>query len=320
MALDPARVEEPGRSSDAKSALNTTRIELAPVAPLELKPDWGERLVAIGTLLSVMVLGVGLWITNVFNRQQIDIALQSQITDRFTKSVEQLGQPGQSKTEVRIGGIYALERIMRDSTDDQPAVAEVLSAFIRDHANLQTPDPPKLVLSKGKDWAEYYVPDQSADIQAALSVLARRDLNADRPGFRLDLHATRLRGTNLIGAHLRNANLQNIDWDMVKLPGADLSGADLRGAKLTVADFTNANLAGANVTEAELNVLTLDGANLTETDLEETKLLNVDFSKARGMTSDQFKCAHLDINTTLPAGLVRPPNRPLEADIPECEK
>jgi Pentapeptide repeats (8 copies) len=33
--------------------------------------------------------------------------------------------------KIRLGGIYALERIARDSPRDQPTVVEVLSAFIR---------------------------------------------------------------------------------------------------------------------------------------------------------------------------------------------
>jgi hypothetical protein len=38
---------------------------------------------------------------------------------------------------VRIGGIYALERIARDSAIDHPTVMEVLAAFIREHSQEQ---------------------------------------------------------------------------------------------------------------------------------------------------------------------------------------
>src|SRR4051794_25603678 len=37
---------------------------------------------------------------------------EGQITDRFSKAVEQLGN---DKVEIRLGGIYALERVARDS-------------------------------------------------------------------------------------------------------------------------------------------------------------------------------------------------------------
>ncbi|MGH3218423.1 MAG: hypothetical protein ACRDPY_06785 [Streptosporangiaceae bacterium] len=39
------------------------------------------------------------------------------MTDRYTKAIEQLGH---DKLDVRIGGIYALERIARDSAKGHP--------------------------------------------------------------------------------------------------------------------------------------------------------------------------------------------------------
>ena len=35
---------------------------------------------------------------------------------------------------MRIGGIYALERVARDSEQDHPIVMEVLTAFIREYS------------------------------------------------------------------------------------------------------------------------------------------------------------------------------------------
>jgi hypothetical protein len=48
--------------------------------------------------------------------------------------VEQLDQPGPEKAGVRLGAVYLLERIMRDSRDDQPTVVDVLAVFVRLHA------------------------------------------------------------------------------------------------------------------------------------------------------------------------------------------
>src|SRR5580692_4971184 len=50
--------------------------------------------------------------------QQLELALSSQMTDRFTKAIDQLGSPNKA---VRIGGIFALERIARDSLRDRSA-------------------------------------------------------------------------------------------------------------------------------------------------------------------------------------------------------
>jgi hypothetical protein len=53
------------------------------------------------------------------------------ITDRLTHAIDQLGN---DKVDVRIGGIYALERLAKDSASDWPAIGEILAAFIRAHA------------------------------------------------------------------------------------------------------------------------------------------------------------------------------------------
>jgi len=71
-----------------------------------------------------------------WQRRTHELTEQGQITDRYTKAVEQLGS---DKLDVRIGGIYALERIARDSVKDHPTVMEVLTAFIREHSREQWP-------------------------------------------------------------------------------------------------------------------------------------------------------------------------------------
>ncbi|WP_371621563.1 hypothetical protein OG245_00620 [Streptomyces sp. NBC_01116] len=62
---------------------------------------------------------------------------EGQITDRYTAAV---GNLGEDKMDVRLGGIYALERIMQDSRRDQPtdeieaarqADASISSALLR---------------------------------------------------------------------------------------------------------------------------------------------------------------------------------------------
>jgi hypothetical protein len=60
---------------------------------------------------------------------------EGQITDRYMRAVDQLGS---ASRDVRIGGIYALERIARASREDHSTIMEVLSAFIREHCPLMT--------------------------------------------------------------------------------------------------------------------------------------------------------------------------------------
>ena len=61
-----------------------------------------------------------------WQRRTYELTEQGQVTDRYTKAIEQLGS---KELDVRIGGIYALERIARDSARDHPIPALVL-AFV----------------------------------------------------------------------------------------------------------------------------------------------------------------------------------------------
>jgi hypothetical protein len=190
---------------------------------------------------------------------------QGQITDRYTKAIEQLGS---DKLDVRLGGIYALERIPADSPRDHPTVVEVLSAFVREHG--QPPTSPTGALLSVKP---------TTDVQAALDVLGRLP---QRSGVsRGDLSAA------LVAfAGLRRANLSGAVLIQADLSGAVLEGADLSGARLYEADLSGAHLEGADLSGA-----VLDG---------------VDLQKAYGLTQAQLNTARGDANTQLPDGLRRP--------------
>ncbi|GHG63087.1 hypothetical protein GCM10018779_32330 [Streptomyces griseocarneus] len=56
---------------------------------------------------------------------------EGQVTDRYTKAISQIAS---DKPVEQLGGIYALERIMRDSAKDHVTIVEVLAAFVREHA------------------------------------------------------------------------------------------------------------------------------------------------------------------------------------------
>jgi hypothetical protein len=86
----------------------------------------------------------------VVSQRTLALTEQGQVTDRYTKAIEQLGS---DKLDVPIGGIYALERIARDSARDHSTVMEVLSTFVREHSAEKSPGPlsgiPKVLLVSG---------------------------------------------------------------------------------------------------------------------------------------------------------------------------
>jgi hypothetical protein len=62
----------------------------------------------------LLTLGAGLFAFGalVYTARNYSLSREGQVTDRYTKAVKQLGD---KKVDVRLGGIYALERIARDS-------------------------------------------------------------------------------------------------------------------------------------------------------------------------------------------------------------
>lgn len=106
------------------------------VPPLlyEYVPDLNQRAAAEASTRTGLIAGlVGLAALGglVLTARTYRLTQQGQITDRYTKAIEQLGA---EKLEVRLGGIYALERIAVDSKRDHPTIVEVLSAFVRERA------------------------------------------------------------------------------------------------------------------------------------------------------------------------------------------
>ena len=73
---------------------------------------------------------------------QVHISREGQITERFTRAVDQVGS---KKVDVRIGGIYALERIAKNSPADRTSIQYLLGAFVRNHASwpVGAPDGPQ---------------------------------------------------------------------------------------------------------------------------------------------------------------------------------
>jgi hypothetical protein len=93
MRTMPARIPSPSSRRLRTSVSQTRRIELVPpagITRLDIRPDWSQRLTAIGTLFAVIVGFGTLYFTNNANRDQTYLIAQGQITDRFTKAVEQL--------------------------------------------------------------------------------------------------------------------------------------------------------------------------------------------------------------------------------------
>jgi Pentapeptide repeats (8 copies) len=200
-------------------------------------------------------------------RQQLEVAGQQQATDRLAQALDQLGS---EQLDVRLGGIYGLERIAARSAaeataaggaytapgqgdppppgwwaaQDRIQIFEVLSAYVRTTSHRPPIGPTTWTAS---------LQVRQPDVHAAVAVLARRTVLAGDPPLDLAgslLPAARLSSARLAGADLRGADLRGTSLQQAQLAGANLEQAQLCGAQLQGADLAGAKLAGAQATVA----------------------------------------------------------------------
>ena len=258
---------------------------------------------AVGALFLVKVALQQAQTARERHREQTKADRDRRITESFSTATEQLGN---DKAEVRLGGIYTLERISRESADDYWTVMETLCAFVRARACRSEPE-----TTSSETMARFYETsletktriEPPTDIAAVLAVIVRRSKENQererREQLRLDLRATDLRNANLYGANLRSA---------------DLGGANLRGADLYKADLSEADLNGADLFGAYLNKADLNGATLIGTTLSGANVSEADLSNAQNLATDQLAKAIGDAKTRLPDGLARPAHWDSEPD------
>lgn len=213
-----------------------------------------------------------------------DLAESRLITDRFSKAIEQLGS---EKLAVRLGAIYALERIAHDSHRDHWTIMEVLTSFILEKSHRKPVTEEKIRSKAYELWQENSKHTDkenwdnairvleaqvvTQDIQAALTVIGRRDKRQDPPDNRLDLSGAFLGGANLSEANLMKANLI-----YVNLGGANLSKANLGEANLGFADLSETNLGEATLNDANLYQADLYNADLSRAHLNRAQLIEAE--------------------------------------------
>jgi pentapeptide repeat protein len=199
---------------------------VAPEKPGERK----DLVLAVAQILGGTALLSGLY----FTWRTLQVNREGQITDRFTRAIDQLGkvEDGQKLFEIRVGGIYALERIARESEKDYWPIMEILTAYVRQNAPLPpeagqertqdaTDEQRAMEGPRGKsEITEPSAPDP--DIQAIITILRRRKrYYMHEEPEPLDLSQTNLSVADLTGADLFRADLSEADLIQEQLDQAE---------------------------------------------------------------------------------------------------
>jgi uncharacterized protein YjbI with pentapeptide repeats len=280
-------------------------------------------------------------------QRQANTAEQGLITDRITKAVAGLGTEKSSKRqrrntkgklvyvdgpdgepdlkqpifeevsepnlEVRIGAIYALERISQDSPRDHVQIMEILCAYIRENAPGSEAEEgpiaewkrltenteagpgmtPTQVAEAKKNADADRIPDRQTvqrwvatlkprtDIQVAAQVIGRRtgaQVMRERADTRHGEDGYRL---DLRGANLQGVDLSHLDLRKALLHGARMEGANLGGARMEGANLRLARMERANLGEARLEEANFGEARMERTYLSEAWMKGANFGGAR---------------------------------------
>ncbi|HEX8984388.1 MAG TPA: pentapeptide repeat-containing protein [Bryobacteraceae bacterium] len=249
--------------------------------------DPKDRLAAETNILTTVaqIVGGALVLAGLyFTSRTVRISQEGQITERFNKAIEHFGS---DKLEIRLGGIYALARIARDSRKDHWPVMQVLCAFVRDRTANGCPIRP------------------AADVQAVLTVIGQRNQDWESEEQSLDLNGAHLAGADFRYARLDRAGFSGADLSRADFWGASLRhaefvGCDLTEARLREADLESANLTAARLDNATVRNSSIRGASLLGASLEGTSLLGADLRGSLYTTRQQFASAIVGEDTHLP--------------------
>jgi hypothetical protein len=255
--------------------------------------NWSNVVSSLAAFATVLVAIAALMSTNAANLAQQRITERGQLSDRFSRAVEQVGS---DKLSIRLGGIFSMERLMRDARPEQPTIVRILAQFVRDRA------PVRPGAGAGRSARSYGV---AADVQAALTALVHRP-DTTGSGGRLDLRAADLSGADLSGGDLSRAVLADADISHADLSRARLVGADLINTGLGGTNLANADLSGARLMGADISQANLSGARLQDADLAEATLSGADLRTAKDLTVGQLAAGRSDASTKLPDGIAPP--------------
>jgi hypothetical protein len=246
-----------------------------------ISADEGSLRLAILWSLGGVIASVTLWFTYKKHRLEQD----ADWTGRYTEAISQLASEFES---VRTGGLYALERIARDSPRDRTMISRVVASYIKFPSHEGTfPKPP----------------DGSTPISPTVYVAC--EVLSDVTRLEPLRHVLSFKGVYLAGANFKDANLNGVDFtDSIlrnaSFAGASLGGADFYGANVVHVDFIGADLRKtvffkANLNKAMFHNAKLEGARFFRRGVNQASATNWDSGSLNSAAS-------WDIATVWPKG------------------
>jgi hypothetical protein len=275
-----------------------------------------------------------------FTARNVLAAEQTRWTKTFSDSIGQLGvadADGQPVTSVRVGAIYSLERLSRDSPNDAKIICNVLLQYIQARATIiedvTSPNNPKalypldceaalIVLGEIRGRVSIKRDDRLMLVDAFLPnlVLTGRRLG----GFhfkRVVLSGSRLDGcrsfglviedSTIEGCSFAESNLSAIELNLCRGQGVSFSSAVVRKSRflsstLRESDFTYARLVNAELADSDFTGSDFSNCDMRSAIISNCIMDNVRFDNAN-LDRVDFRTATGITAQDIAAASVKPP-------------
>ena len=230
----------------------------------------------------VVAIVLAVWRSSIAKRQA-DTAEHGLLNERYQRGAEMIGSDVLS---VRLGGIYALQRLAEEHPEQYHVqIMKLLCAFLR-HPTRDGSGEAKQVAINPESGHDDRRDDSHAfareDVYIATQIIRARNQRKRRleeqAGYALDLHGADLRRSDIRDAHLSRSDLR-----LARLSGAQLIDADLSGAQLQHADLSSPLGATRMDTVDPTDLKNIDLTDITRLDgsvLSDVEALGADFSSA----------------------------------------
>ena len=205
----------------------------------------------------IIAITLAVW-RSIVATHQAATAQQGLLNERYQKGAEMLGS---NVLSVRLGGIYALERLASKYPEQYHIqIMKLFCAFARFPTKDQSLESGQVEIKPGT------LLGIRQDVEAVIHAIGSRAESGialeRKASFRLDL-----RGVDLPKAQFLDANLSNAMFHDSNLSGTNFANTDLSDAFFTSADLSGATLRSMNFTRTRLSFVNLSGAMLEDEDL-----------------------------------------------------
>jgi hypothetical protein len=179
------------------------------------------------------------------DKADLDLRVDENRTSRYTAAI---GQLADDAIDVQLGGVYALQRLARDSAQDAPVIAQVFVSSLRRRGTARQ----RSLVEAGDDRRSVV---SSLPVEMAI--------------------ADYLRENRIEGVYLPYIDFSENDLRHWILPKADLSGcvfdkANMQGVDLTGANLTNVTFYSTDLRGAILDETVLSGVDPTFANIRDT--------------------------------------------------